>query len=360
MNALITTGHVLFSIVTFVGLLFVSPSLIGNLMCRGLKDRLSPSLAYRFIIGFMTVLAIWMVFALPFMTALKDRPFHELRYVYFVTIVLLSAYSIIQMYISGIRPDMIATEIKRRIFSFCGTYYERIYVVITAAILLFQLFETAYFAPVGYVQDDFYYYIDINDTVYTDVSCFTGPKQTLAQWYAFIAAVSSTTHVHPLILCRTLVPMFAIVLIYMTLYAFGVYCFNENISMIRIFLMWAAIILEVLSYSYYLFFMALYVTTWGKIITGMVAVPILLLSFVSATMTESADTKNTIRHAIVLLAVGAGAATLSFASMIAGSIGLFLIMIVFLVKYRKKEAVIYAAASELPFIVQMLAYVLFF
>ena len=360
MNALIMTGHVLFSIVAFIGLFFVSPSLIGNLMCRGLKDRLSPSLAYRFTIGFMTMLAIWMVFALPFMTVLKDRSFHELRYAYIVTIVLVNVYSIIHMYISGLRPEMIVTGIKRRIISFCGTSYERAYVVITAAILLFQLFETAYYAPVGYVQDDFLYYSEINDMIYTDTVGIGGIKRMLAPWTIFIAAVSETTHIHPLIMCRTLIPMFVIVLVYLMMYVFGIYCFNGNESMIRIFLMWSTFILEVLSYSYYQFFMALYITTWGKIVTGMVAVPVLLLSFVSATMTESADIKNTIRHAVVLLAAGTGAATLSVASMIAGSIGLFLIMMVLLVKYRKRETVIYAAASESPFIAQILVYILFF
>ena len=339
-------------------LFIIVPFSIGTLICNKLKGEMFESQAYRFVVGFLSMLGIWAALALPFALFLKDKPFHYLRYAYILTI---TTQCIVYVVFGRGKDDTfkaIVNKFQRTWQIFFGTGTDRIYVVIFLIVLVIQLFGTAYYAPIGYIQDDFYYYININKTVYKDILYFIGPKQTLAQWYMFLSFLAATTQVPAIIICRTLMPIYTIVMIYMSVYAFGLFCFKGDVNIERVYLMWSSLILGALSYSYYMFFMTLYISTWGKIIAGMVAIPILIISLIiSATDKGSVNAGITIRKNFLLIAVGAGSATLSIASMISGSIALFLFMLTLFIYYRKKEIAIYIIMAGLPFVIQLLAYV---
>lgn len=351
-----TLTHIIYSSLVSIYLLIIVPFSIGTLICSKLKGEVFESLAYRFVVGFLSMLGIWAALALPFALFLKEMPFHYLRYAYILTITILC---IIYVVLGRGKDNTIKAKVngiqQKKLF---GTGADRIYIVIFLLIFLIQLFETAYYAPVGYVQDDFFYYVDINETVYKDLLCFVGAKQTLAQWYMFLSFIAATTNIPTIIICRTLIPVYIIAIIYMSIYAFGIFYFRGDVRKERVYLMWSSLILEALSYSYYMFFMTLYISTWGKIIAGMVAIPILIISLIiSATDKGSVNAGITIRKIFLLIAVGAGSATLSIASMISGSIALFLFMLTLFIYYRKKEIAIYIITAGLPFAIQLLAYV---
>lgn len=352
-----TLTHIIYSSLVSIYLFIIVPFSIGTLICSKLKGEMFESLAYRFVVGFLSMLGIWAALALPFALFLKEKPFHYLRYAYILTITILC---IIYVVIGRGKDDtfkVIVNTIQRTWKTLFESGTDRKYMAISVLILLFQLFETAFFAPVGYVQDDFYYYVDVNRTVYKDVLCFVGTKQTLAQWYMFLSFIATTTHIPSIIICRTLIPMYMIIILYSSLYSFGKYCFKVDIRKEWVYLMWSSLILEALSYSYYQFFMSLYISTWGKIIAGMIAVPVLLMTLNTVADVDIRTGSIALNKSILLIAIGAGAATLSIASMISGSIALFLFMVYFSIYYRKKEIAIYIIMAGLPFAIQLLAYV---
>ena len=325
-------------------------------MCRGLKGILFESYVYRFVAGLMTELAVWAVLATPYMILFPNKPFHYLRYVYLVLLFALCCTSILLCKKMHINIAGTAVNIRENLKEYIGERSQHIYVVIFLCILVFQLTETLYFAPVGYVNDDHHYFPEITASVYLDNLQFYGFKRILAPWYAFLAFISAATHIHPLIICRTVMPAYILVIVYMGVYSFGKYCFMEDTTKVRIFMMWAAIIMEALSYTYYLFFMTTYILVYGKSMSGIIGIPILLLSTL-AMMSGHEENKNSIKQSSILLfAIGMGTAMYSFAGLIAGSVGLFLMLFICLLIIRKKETILYAAIAEMPFIIQLLIY----
>lgn len=346
----------MYEILSFVTLLLIAPSLLGVLMCRGLKGILFENYAYRFVAGLMTELAVWAVLATPYMILFPNKPFHYLRYIYLVLLFALCCTSILLCKKMHININEAAIRVRKAIREYIGKGSQRIYVVIFLCILVFQLAETLYYAPVGYVNDDHHYFPEITASVYLDNLQFYGFKRILAPWYAFLAFIPAATHIHPLIICRTVMPTYILVIVYMGVYFFGKYCFKEDTSKVRIFMMWAAVIMEALSYTYYLFFMTTYISVYGKSMSGIIGVPVLLLTTL-AMMSGHEENKNSIMQRIILLfAIGMGTAMYSFAGLIAGSAGMFLLLLIWLLSTKKKKMVFYAAIAEIPFIIQGIMY----
>ena len=370
--------QIVYGMIVFICILGAAPCFIGDLACRGISGSLRRSFAYRYVAGFMAMLALWSVMALFFMLVLPFHPFHELRYAYLAVLILLCVISICLLIRDGVRPKDLFLGFRMKLSAFSGSGSDRVYIVVFLVIVLFQLFNTMFFAPKGYVQDDLWYYAYINDNVYLDqlyaknawnngafpskpvtaIVQTVGFKQIVAQWYAFVSFIAASTHIRPIIICRTLMPAFLILAVYITTYVFASYCYNGDPSGTRVFMACAAFIMETFSYTYYLFHLTVYVTTWGKPVAGMIGIPFLLLTAWAAMGDDDTGSRHMWRHAVMLFMISVGTASLTFASIVAGSAGLFCFMAAAYFRYRRKDAILYAVAGEIPYAAQLLLYVI--
>lgn len=389
---------VLYGGVCFILLMIVAPMIVGRLVCSNTRITLGSSRAYQFVIGFFSLLGIWALMVLPFSLWFPKHPFHEIRYAYLGTIITICAAGILyessqkhkikepsseyksdtgnklyQSITAGYR--IFIQNVKSKIKTLIGSKANRIYMAVILAIVFFQIFETSYYAPVGYVNDDLYYYNHINDTVYMDqlyartadgaipeadkasIIYTTGYKLIVNQWFSFISFLSATTGIHSLILCRTLLPVYIIVVLYIMLYAFGIFIYPENRTKRLCYLICAALIFEALSYSYYLFFLTLYITTYGKQIAGIIGVPLLLLSLYVCTKEKNRDSRSILFECLLLFFVSAGVVSMGVSALSSGALAFFFMSIVIVFRIRKIKTLAYIAVAAIPFLIQLMTFI---
>lgn len=350
------------------------PMILGRLICSNIQLPLCESWAYRFVAGFFTMLAIWAVMALPFTLFTPKLPFHLLRYVYLAAISIICLSAEIQEIRNGKTFKSILSEVRGRFNASVAEKPGRVYLIVFMAIMAFQIFETVYYAPVGYVNDDLWYYSYINDTVYMDqlyprvadgsipaaaksaLVSTAGYKMVVIQWFSFIAFLSDTTKIHTLIMCRTLIPACIIIALYATMQSFGAYAFPGNRSKQRCFLMWSAVIIEILSYSYYLFFLTLYISTYGKQIAGIIGIPFMMLTLYMMIEDSRSETHNTAPHMVLLLAVNTGAVSTGVSTLLSGSLALTFMSVMLFIRHRTYRTAVYIICAWIPFLVYFLTY----
>lgn len=364
--------NIVFGIVSFSFLMIVVPMIIGGVVCKNSNIVIRDSIAYRFLVGFFCELGLWAIMVLPFSLYKSASPFHEIRYAYLAVIMIVCliglSHEIWKKKTLSFKDAI--SDVVARIRILTSVRANKIYVIVYIALLLFQLFETMYYAPVGYVNDDLYYYNHINDTVYMDqlyprtadgaipeaanasIIYTTGYKLIVNQWFSFISFLSATTGIHTLILCRTLIPAYIIVILYVTMYSFGLFIFPDNITKRLCYLMCAAIIIEILSYSYYLFFLILYISTYGKQIAGIVGVPLLLLTVFMCTDGRKGNRRNNYYSILLMILVSFGVASFGVSALSSGAVALVFFSGVLIAKIRDKKTVCYVIAAFLPFVVQ--------
>ena len=383
------TASIIFSTISFTLLMVIAPAIVGNLICKKNTTVLDKSRAYSFIAGFFSMLGIWAVMVLPFSLFVPNHPFHEIRYAYLGVILMICLTDILyglkqrSVFVEDSSPEQkftidlkpIIYGISKRIRSLICSTPDRIYLIVFLAVMVFQIFETLYFAPVGYVNDDLYYYNHINDTVYMDqlyarmangaipeadkasIIYTTGYKLIVNQWFSFISFLSATTGIHTLVLCRTIIPAYIIVLLYITIYAFGAFVFPDSRQKRMCFLMSSALIVEILSYSYYLFFLTLYITTYGKQIAGIIGVPFLLLSLYACVTNMNGDQRSRIFDWILLFLVSSGVVSMGVSALSSGALALVFMSAVLFFKYRNVKTLTCIVSVAIPFLIQLLTFV---
>ena len=320
------------------------------------------------------MLAIWAVMALPFTLFTPKLPFHLLRYAYLTGISILCLSAEIHEIRNGKNLKSIISDVRGRFNASVAEKPGRVYLIVFIVIMTLQIFETVYYAPIGYIHDDLYYYSYINDTVHMDqlypkvadgsipaVADFSlvstvGYKMVVTQWFSFIAFLSATTKIHTLIMCRTLIPVCIIVVLYATMQSFGAYAFPGSRSKQRCFLMWSAVVIEILSYSYYLFFLTLYISTYGKQIAGTIAIPFIMLTLYMLIEDSRSETHNTAPHMVLLLAVNIGAVSTGVSTLLSGSLALAFMSMLLFIRHRTYRTAVYLICAWIPFLVYFLAY----
>lgn len=363
---------IVYGVLAFSLLMIVAPMIIGSFVCQNSNIDIRDSLAYRFVTGFFCVLGLWAMIVLPFSLFTPTSSFHHIRYVYLAAIIIIcvigTVYNARQGMTQSLRDSAYTLVTKIRILT--EDRANKIYIIVFLAVVFFQLFETMYYAPVGYVNDDLYYFNHINDTVYMDqlyprtesgaipeatntsIIYTTGYKLIVNQWFSFISFLSATTGIHTLILCRTLIPAYIIVILYATLYGFGSYIFPENHSKRLCYLVCTAVIMEILSYSYYLFFLVLYISTYGKQIAGIIGVPLLLLTIHLCASSREGERKNFYYCIMVLFFISCGVVSFGVSALSSGALALIFTAGVVLARNRNRKTLSYIVAAAIPFIIQ--------
>ena len=356
-------------------LLIIAPCVTGSFVCSLTDSSLKKSYIFRYVTGFISDLAIWTVMTLIYLFVFPYGAFHRLRYAYLGVIVTLC---FVRLAIVILRKADLRMELSD-VYSHLKDYFlnsaDRIYIVIFIVIAALQIFSIMYYAPSEYVQDDYYYNSAVNDTVYMDqlytkkskTGVFpevpgsippymnSGYKMFLCPWIAFLSLLASSSRIHPLILCHTIMPGFIIVLIYLSQFIYAAYFFKQDLHRIRIFMMWCSVLTLTFCYTYYLFHLGFQIATWGKVSAAFVGLPLLLLTTLETIEIKtscSSYSKGQMSSFLFLFLMGAGTAMMAASIMMVGSAGLFFLMIACLIKFRKKEALIYSFAAELMILIQ--------
>ncbi len=77
------------------------------------------------------------------------------------------------------------------------------------------------------------------------------------------------------------------------------------------------------------------------------------LDTIDATLSASVTLRRLAENFLFLFLIGAGTAAMAASVMMVGSAGLFFLMTACLIKYRKKEVLIYSFAAELMILIQL-------
>ena len=354
--------------IALIFLLIIAPCMTGSLISGLTGASLKESLIYRYVSGFMADLAIWTIMTLIYLFVCPHGAFHVLRYAY---IAVLTVACLARLIIALLRHEnprneltLVLSKLKKYFSDASGRFYVTVFFITATA----QIFSIMYYAPSEYVQDDYYYNSAVNDAVYMDqlytkkskTGIFpqdaetippyriSGYKMFLCPWNAFLALIAASSHIHPLIICHTLMPGFIILLIYLVQYIIARYFFRNDIPQIRIFMMWSALLTQAFCYTYYLFHLGIQIATWGKVSAALVGLPVLLITTYETICVSSGK-----KDFLFLFLIGAGTAMMAASVMMAGSAALFLLMLSCLIKYRKKEVLIYSFASELMILIQL-------
>lgn len=359
--------------ICLIFVLLISPLLIGSLICRLPKVRMRDSYIYKYVTGFLSILAIWAFMAVPYSILCPYKPFHVLRYSYIVVLSVLCMTRIIIAVIRREKPRIYLSKIREKLKTDFSEKHTRFTTGVFFLIVVFQIFNISYYAPSTFVQDDLFYYSLANDNVYMDQLNIKDPldgtlietvdgqpdyfyKFIICPWYAFLSFLAATSHIHSLIISHTLIPGFIVLLIYLSEYILALFLFSNKASYIPVYMMWTTILTQSLYCTYYLFHLAMQIATWGKVSAALVGIPVLFVS-VLAILDQSIDERTgihtTITNSIFLFLLSSGTAMLAASVMMIGSLGLFLLMMVCLWKYRKKEVLIYSFAAEFPLMIQL-------
>ena len=364
------------NMIGLIFLLIVAPCITGSFVCSLTDTSLKHNRIYGYIAGFISNLAIWTVMTLIYLFVFPYGAFHRLRYAYIGVMIALCLIRLILIIIQKKDLRRKLSDVYSHLKDYFFNSADRLYIVIFTVIAILQIFSIMYYAPSEYVQDDYYYNSAVNDTVYMD-QLYTkksksgvfpedpyatppyvnsGYKMFLCPWIAFLALLAATSHIHSLIICHTLIPGFIIVLIYLTQFVFASFFYRNDSHRIRIFMMWSSVLAFAFCYTYYLFHLGFQIATWGKVSAAFTGLPMLLLATldtIDATLSASVTLRRLAGNFLFLFLMGAGTAAMAASVMMVGSAGLFFLMTACLIKYRKKEVLIYSFAAELMILIQL-------
>ena len=222
-------------IIAVIGLIMIfgiCPMLIGKIV---LGDTSRRSSFYIYISGFICMLAVFHILCM--LAIWQEFPFHILTYMYTVIISALLVLCIFRYRneISGIKIRM--PNIRKNLLLY-----------ICLGLILAQIIWQCSHTPYIY-GDDFSYITMINDIVESDtiygINYRTGQvhsvyetmyKYLLTSYYPFLAMVATICKIHPLILCKTLLPILFIPISYMVVWELAKYFFGNSIHRATYFL----------------------------------------------------------------------------------------------------------------------------
>ena len=140
------------------------------------------------------------------------------------------------------------------------------------------------------------------------------------------------------------------------MYVFACWLFPGDTHRKLVFLTTSAVIVEAFSYTYYLFFLTIYIGTWGKQVAGMIGLPFLMLSLYM--MSAGNRKMPCASEAIHVILMGFGVASFGFSATIVGLVSVSMLYVVIFIREREKTVLPLGIAALLPFAVQLSVFAL--
>ena len=288
------------------------------------------------------------------------RPFHEVVYVGAVLCGLSAAVFLADLIWNRKRYSFFSglTDLKKTLFHYW-------WFIFPACIILFQIMRSVLRMNGVYSDDDTYLPI-ILDMIKTDAvigtdwitgglnndSLYSNPKMLLTAWLQSLAAFSSFVGIHPLILIKTILPVFLISWHYLIVWKITSFLNKDRKIRIAV-LFFYALLMEFGSQSlktdlsYYLFTWSWY----GKAVLQFIGIPVIILFFLQIRKMQTGW-----REGLILMIVtmaGVGLSTMSFMLL-----SIMVTAFVFLecVEKRSVREMWIAVPGFLPIMIGMLLY----
>lgn len=355
----------IYSVVSSLILLALCPFVVGNVLSLGLSEDFQKNYAFKYVIGFMGMNAIWWFFAFPYNLFFTMYPFSKLCEIYFLVIGIVFVFQIV-LWIKNVDGfwRMVESFKWRNIFSCIKNRKKTWYDWGFFGILAYQLFRMIFYARQNYATDDCAYITYINDIVYTDLALKKHPtgyligaggqnmKMICTGWYEFLAMFSKVTDIHPLFVCKTLMPIVLLTVYYATMYSMFCEIWINNSDKVSKAMFSVSFITESLRYVCILFFMLLCGTIWGKFVVGTIIAPLIVLLF-SKAMKESRYNN----YFIMMGILGAASASFSSASTFTITIILGIEVLVYLFRNKNGKPIAIGLSGLAPILLQGVVYI---
>ena len=329
-------------------MLIIAPYLIGGLLWR--KSRI-----LNYIVGFFAEVGIFTMIEIPYSFIYKQIPFHVICYIYISICGLLTICGLVY-FVKGVRERERESESEAYDAIIRESFIGRICCILFILLVGVQLFRVIGTKEAEY-SDEIAYIAEINDTVYMDRPFSKGvidgkiresvsPKKRYAPWLIYLSCLSVVSTVHPLFICRVIVPCLFLILFYMALYVFGMHYMNHDDGDIVKYMLLAAAIVEALWIT---FRYVTYPVMWGKIVLGSTLFPIVFII-----LQQAVQSNIDIRVIITFFLIGCCAAGFSMNSSCFLTIELCLIVLsyVFWNRDRLGSSVRCCVVCEIPLLVQ--------
>lgn len=348
-------------IVYFILFLTVIPFMIGTVISLNVKKDYSNSCMYRYIVGIMALLALFQMICIP--CTFFQVKFHVLGWIYSGTVIILTLAAFWRI---GVLKNGFAAKRKTQLKIKCKiSGFEWL----AAVLIMLQIFNSVIKTPEYIYSGDDAAYITMagdaigNDTIYltdymTGQTCSlvdVSPKYTLTSYNMFTAYLAKISGLHILILCKTILPIFILLIAYMVYAMLGKMLFANDGRKVGIFLTLLSILNICSGFSNYTLTFRLLVCNWqGKAIFAAVILPFLFYQMFQ--MQEECD----MYMEYVIVFIGILAAT--SATLMGVGLAPILVMVIALIHSLKKrdlESVMKAGVCCVPCGIYLVIYILY-
>lgn len=284
-----------------LGLLFfwiIAPILIGKLFALRKEGTKQFTGTFEYILGFVVMWDIFHVLCVPM--AMRGATISKVGVIYTILLIGLCLVSIILNRKSWKTKKQYAKEKK----------YSFIFVVVGLVIGI-QILRSVLYMPFNY-SDDITYMAMINDMASTDrihgnfwwngmekPFAETSYKYRYTSYYSWVAFIAQVTEIHPLILCKTLMPILYIIMFYMIWWLFAQWLYKKDMRKQECFLLILSVVALFAGYSQYTISKRLLLYVWN----GKTVLAVVILPFLFYCINRFTEQKMTIREIVILLCI---------------------------------------------------------
>lgn len=347
------------SIVWCLYFLVLAPILFGHLIYRKDNYGLHANYIYRYLIGFMSELAIWWIFCTPYVLFFREIPFHWFCYFFVAFISVICVYGFVNLMKLGSWRQL---KIRRNGFNIT----EALCLFILVCIVGIQIFRVVFIRDFEF-SDEMAYSSGINDVIYMDhvftKRAFNGHygadafmiRRAVGNWYFFLSCIAYYSGLHGAFICRVLLPTYVLVLFYLITYLLGISVFPNRRQNAIAFIASTACVVEAFWLPNVRFYMIAYPVMWGKTTLAITTIPIILIH-----MLYISKTKEVKRFGLISFLLGCSAVAFSASSIISVSIELFAIILTNYIIKRNidKQLIKNCVLCALPLLCAALIYII--
>ena len=282
-TGLVINGENMFEVIKCVGgglvlllLLGIAPVVVGTVFIMPMRRENSRSLTFAYLVGIMVMVGLSELLSVP-LTILKQS---------FSTFVGIQNAIVLVLCIVAVM--CYRKELYQIIQTAIGTIKlaNRMWILVLLGVYV-PLIILAFVEPYIY-GDDTTYLSMVNDMVYSDrlyltdivtgaESGWVAAKYSLSSFWAWLAYLAKTTGIHPLVLCKTILPFVFVPMSYAVQGIFASYLFKNNERKMLLYMLLVILVSIFGGFTNYTVTYRLYTWSWqSKAFLAMIVIPFLL------------------------------------------------------------------------------------
>ncbi len=292
----------------FIGLPIAMTLVFGD------KDR---TIAYWMPMSLVIIFVLWTVISLP--CVLMQTKFHVPLYIFIGALIFVTVFMIF-MIIK--RRKKIIEKVKEFFSSDAKKYFTNVFFIIMLVLVLYQAGRATIFTPSCYGDnktyvalandmvetDEFYVVNDVNGSEITEMTKVS-TKYKLSSWYSFEAMLSVLCGTSSLAIIYTYLPGILIIMSYLVWWIVLKRFFDYDIKKMSLFVTFMVILYEFMSGD--IADILLIWPTYGKHITSMIIMPMLIFEWIVYVKDKESKKKDIFEMFLLVLA-GCSASNMGF------------------------------------------------